>query len=52
MRTCIVHLLRDTFRYVPCRHRLAEALEPVRTAPTEAAALERWCGVAGRVDHG
>ncbi|GAB2836374.1 IS256 family transposase [Actinocorallia aurea] len=48
VQVCIVHLLRNTFRYVPRQHwpKLAEALRPVYTAPTEAAALERWCEVA------
>ncbi len=48
VQTCIVHLLRNTFRSVPRQHwpKLAEALKPVYTAPTEAAALERWREVA------
>jgi transposase-like protein len=47
-QTCIVHLLRNTFRYVPRQHwqALAEALKPIYTAATEAAALERWLEVA------
>ncbi|GAB3278776.1 hypothetical protein GCM10027589_05040 [Actinocorallia lasiicapitis] len=47
-QTCIVHLLRNTFRYVPRQHwqQLADALKPIYTAPTEGAALERWMEVA------
>lgn len=42
-QTCIVHLLRNSFRYAARQHwdALARALRPVYTAPTEAAALER-----------
>lgn len=44
VQTCIVHLLRASFRY-PARQRwdaIAKALKPVYTAPTESAALERF----------
>ena len=43
-QTCIVHLLRNSFRYAARQHwdALARALRPVYTAPTEAAALERF----------
>lgn len=43
-QTCIVHLLRNSFRYAARQHwdALARSLRPVYTAPTEAAALERF----------
>jgi putative transposase len=43
-QTCIVHLLRNSFRYAARQHwdAIAKALRPVYTAPTEAAALERF----------
>ncbi|MFI0421710.1 IS256 family transposase [Spongiactinospora sp. 9N601] len=44
VQTCVVHLLRASFRYAARRHwdAIAKALKPVYTAPTEAAALERF----------
>lgn len=43
-QTCIVHLLRNSFRYAGRQHwdAIAKALKPVYTAPTESAALERF----------
>jgi len=44
VQTCVVHLLRNSFRYAG-RQRwdaIAKALRPVYTAPTEAAAHERF----------
>ena len=43
-QTCIVHLLRNSFRYAGRQHwdAIAKALRPVYTAPTEAAAMERF----------
>jgi putative transposase len=43
-QTCIVHLLRNSFRYAGRQHwdAIAKALKPVYTAPTEAAAKERF----------
>lgn len=43
-QTCIVHLLRNSFRYAARQHwdAVAKALKPVYTAPTEAAAKERF----------
>ncbi len=43
-QTCVVHLLRASFRYAARQHwdAVAKALRPVYTAPTEAAALERF----------
>jgi putative transposase len=45
VQTCVVHLLRASFRYAARQDwdAVAKALKPVYTAPTEAAALERFC---------
>lgn len=44
VQTCVIHLIRNTFRYAPRQHwdELARDLKPVCTAPTEAAARERF----------
>jgi len=44
VQTCIVHLLRASFRYAARQHwdAVAKALKPVYTAPTESAATERF----------
>jgi transposase-like protein len=44
VQTCIVHLLRNSFRYAGRQHwaAIAKALKPVYTAATEAAAKERF----------
>jgi transposase-like protein len=44
VQTCVVHLLRNSFRYAGRQHwdAIAKALKPVYTAPTEAAAKERF----------
>ncbi|GII34367.1 IS256 family transposase [Planotetraspora mira] len=44
VQTCMMHLLRASFRYAARQHwdAIAKALRPVYTAPTEAAALERF----------
>jgi putative transposase len=44
VQTCIVHLLRNSFRYAARQDwdKIAKALKPVYTAPTESAAMERW----------
>ncbi|GAB0108678.1 IS256 family transposase [Nocardia sp. JMUB6875] len=44
VQTCIVHLLRASFAYAGRQDwaAIAKALKPVYTAPTEAAALERF----------
>jgi putative transposase len=44
VQTCIVHLLRNSFRYASRKDwpAIAKDLEPIYTAPTEAAALERF----------
>jgi transposase-like protein len=43
VQTCVVHLLRNSFRYASRRDwpQIAKDLKPVYTAPTEAAALDR-----------
>jgi transposase-like protein len=43
-QTCVVHLLRNSFRYAGRQHyeAVAKALRPIYTAPTEAAAMERF----------
>jgi putative transposase len=47
-QTCIVHLLRNSFRYAGRQHgdAIAKALKPVYTAPTEAAARKRFAEFA------
>src|ERR1044071_5103245 len=44
VQTCVVHLLRASFRYAGRQHydAIAKALRPVYTAPTEAAAKARF----------
>lgn len=44
VQTCVIHLLRNSFRYAARQHwdPIAKALRPVYTAPTEAAATERF----------
>lgn len=44
MQTCVVHLLRNSFRYAARQdwEKIAKALNPVYTAPIEDAALERF----------
>ena len=44
VQTCIVHLLRYSFRYAARQDwdKIAKALRPVYTAATESAAMERW----------
>ena len=48
-QTCVVHLLRNSFRYAGRQHfdAIAKALRPIYTAPTEAAAMERFLEFAG-----
>jgi len=47
-QTCVVHLLRNSFRYAGRQHwdAIAKALKPVYTAATEAAARERFAEFA------
>src|SRR3954452_953395 len=44
VQTCVIHLLRNSFRYAGRQHwdGIAKALRPVYTAPTEAAAKQRF----------
>ena len=44
VQTCVIHLLRASFRYAGRQHfdAIAKALRPVYTAPTEAAAKARF----------
>jgi putative transposase len=44
VQTCVIHLLRNTFRYASRRYwdQIAKDIRPVYTAPTEAAAKERF----------
>jgi putative transposase len=44
VQTCIVHLIRNTFRYAARQYwdEMSRDLRPVYTAPSEAAAKERF----------
>jgi transposase-like protein len=44
VQACVLHLIRNTFRYASRRYweQMAKDLRPVYTAPTEAAAAERF----------
>ena len=44
IQTCVIHLLRNTFRYASRKYwdQIAKDIRPVYTAPTEAAAKERF----------
>ena len=44
VQTCIIHLIRNTFRYASRRYwdQMSKDLRPVYTAPPDAAAKERW----------
>ncbi|WP_409062446.1 IS256 family transposase [Streptomyces sp. SYP-A7185] len=48
VQTCVVHLLRNSFRYAARQDwdKIAKALKPIYTAATEDAALERFAGFA------
>ena len=48
VQTCVVHLLRDSFRYAARQDwdKIARLLKPVYTAATEEAALERFAEFA------
>jgi putative transposase len=50
VQTCVVHLIRNSFRYASRRDwpAIAKDLKPIYTAPTEAAALERLADFAER----
>jgi putative transposase len=49
VQTCVLHLIRQTFRLAGRQHwdRIAKALRPIYTAPTEQAAKERFVEFAG-----
>jgi putative transposase len=49
-QTCVVHLLRNSFRYASRRdwEAIAKALRPVYTAPSESAALDAFAGFSGQ----
>lgn len=48
VQQCIVHLIRNSFRYAGRQHRdqIVKALKPVYTAPSEAAARDRFAEFA------
>jgi putative transposase len=50
VQTCVVHLLRNSFRYASRKDwpQIARDLKPIYTAPTEAAALERLADFAAQ----
>ena len=49
-QTCVVHLLRNSFRYASRRDwdAIAKALKPVYTAPSESAALDAFAEFSGQ----
>jgi putative transposase len=50
IQTCVIHLLRNTFRYASRKYwdQMAKDIRPVYTAPTEAAAKERFVEFAAK----
>jgi len=50
IQTCVIHLLRNTFRYASRKYwdQIAKDIRPVYTAPTEAAAKERFVEFAAK----
>ena len=50
VQTCIVHLLRNTFKYASKRDwaQVAKDIKPVYTAPSEAAALDAFAEFSGK----
>jgi putative transposase len=50
VQACVVHLLRNSFRYASRKDwpQIAKDLKPIYTAPTEAAALDRFAEFSGR----
>jgi transposase-like protein len=50
VQTCVVHLLRNSFKYASKRDwgQLARDLKPVYTAPSEAAALDAFAEFSGK----
>ena len=53
MQTCVIHLLRNTFRYASRKYwdQIAKDIRPVYTAPTEAAAKERFVEFTAKWGH-
>ncbi|WP_415854154.1 IS256 family transposase [Sinomonas sp. G460-2] len=53
VQQCVVHLIRNSFRYAGRQHRdaIAKALKPVYTAPSEAAAKDRFAEFAAEWGH-
>ncbi len=51
VQQCVVHLIRNSFRYAGRQHRygIVKALKPVCTAPSEQAAKERFADVGAGV---
>jgi putative transposase len=49
VQTCIVHLLRNSFKYASKKYwpQIAKGLKPVYTAPSEAAALDAFADFSG-----
>jgi putative transposase len=52
-QTCVLHLLRNSFRYASRKHwpEIAKDLKPIYTSATEAAALERFGEFAAKWEH-
>jgi transposase-like protein len=50
VQACVIHLLRNSFRYASRKDwpAIAKDLKPIYTAPTEAAALDRFAEFSGR----
>lgn len=50
VQTCVIHLIRNTFRYASRKYwdAMSRDLRPVYTAPTEAAAKERFVEFSGK----
>lgn len=50
VQTCVIHLIRNTFRYASRKYwdEMSKDLRPVYTAPTEAAAKERFVEFSGK----
>ena len=53
VQTCVVHLLRNSFRYASKRDwpTIARDLKPVYTAPSEQAALDAFAEFSGKWEH-
>lgn len=53
VQTCVVHLLRNSFAYAGRQHwsQIAKDLKPVYTAPSEAAAFDRFAEFSEKWEH-